>query len=151
MALLDFLLMGRIGRQKLPRPLLGRLATAVGSLNLLHGASASLARSREQGRRKRIGLVALKSPEVNGNLQLLPLMRQAAAFCLKPGVDIGELPAKMDHRTHRFTEEPKANSAAPTSECELVTKIFVDPGGCPGGAGRPASRMPRAGRCSPTT
>ena len=90
-------------------------------------------------------------PKVNGNLQPLPLILQAAVLCLKPGVDVGKILAKMDHRTHRFTEEPEAHSAAPASERELITKTFASSGGRLRGVGCSASRRPGAGWYSPTT
>ena len=78
-------------------------------------------------------------------------MRQAAAFRLKPNIDIGELSAKMDHRMHRLTKELEAHGTAPTSKCKRIPKALVGPGGCRGGAGRPACRQPGAGQCSLTT
>ena len=56
-------------------------------------------------------------------------MLQAVIFRLEPCVDVGELSTKIDHRMHRFSEEPEAHGATPTSKRKLVAKAFVGPGG----------------------
>ena len=64
---------------------------AVGSPGLLQGAGTSRARSCKGYRSTCTGALMLKTPEVDGDNQLVPLVCQVELLCLKVGINVSKL------------------------------------------------------------
>ena len=96
---------------ELPRTFLYDLAASISFPGFFQGSGASFTR----GRKRRLGLrvikIALVAPEVDGNLQFMPLFHQPKTIRLEARVYIRELPAKLAHRAHRLLEELVADGA----------------------------------------
>ena len=75
----------------------------------------------------RILKVALIATEVDGHLQLAPLLHQSETLGLKARVDTRELFTKP---AHRFLEELMANHAPPALKLECPTFFVLHLGGC---------------------
>src|SRR4051812_5316541 len=96
---------GGVQSLKLPLPLLCRLKMAVGGPGFLLSASTRLTRSCKGCRGTCAGALMLKMPEVDGNLQLVPLMRQAKVLRLEADIDVGKLFSKLTQCTHSLLEK----------------------------------------------
>ena len=74
--------------------------------------------------------VTLIAAEVDGHLQLAPLLRQLETFSPKMRVDTRELFTKSTHRAHRLPEELVTNHALPELEPERSAHLVLCLGGC---------------------
>mgnify|MGYP005837072981 CR=1 FL=1 len=71
----------------------------------------------------------LKMPEVDGHLQLMPLVRQPKVLRLKAGVDIDKLFSEPAQRTHCLPEKLVAYNTAPARGLQRIAKSVLRTGG----------------------
>ena len=115
--------------------LLGCLAMLVLGPGLLLGTDAGLSRSRNGPLGICAGTLMLEVPKVDGDLQLMPLARQAEALHLEACVDIGKSPPSRPSAAHCFLEKVMADDTAPACEFQRTTNPFFHARGCRRGAG----------------
>ena len=76
----------------------------------------------------RIGAFMLKMPEVDGHLQLMPLVRQPKVYRLEVGVNGGKLFSKPTQCTRRLPEDLVADSTVPTRKLKRAAGSVLHAG-----------------------
>ena len=91
----------------------------------------------------------LKVPKVDGDLQLVPLVRQAETFCLEAGINAGKLSSKPTQGAHRLPKKLMADDTPFVRKLECTANSVLRSGGRRRDPKRLA-RFPReAGGCPP--